>query len=167
LKKRLIKNWHILSEYAYKINLKGLIWEPMSVNREFGEKVSKTKKILNLLNKGSKRKFKLCLDIAHGDEGSNNKNDYDPYFWLSQFCNSSPVIHLKQKIKDNHSHLSFTNENNKKGIIDRNKVLKILEKKKSINNELVLELNFKERTLIEKNMKKEILSSVKYWKEVL
>lgn len=167
LKKRLIKNWHILSEYAYKINLKGLIWEPMSVNREFGEKVSKTKKILNLLNKNTRSKFGLCLDIAHGDEGSSDKRDYDPYFWLNQFCNKSPVIHLKQKIRKNHSHLSFTKKNNKKGIIDRNKVIKILNNNKSFDNELVLELNFKERTLIERNMRKEILSSVQYWKEVL
>lgn len=167
LKERLIKNWHILSEYAYKINLKGLIWEPMSVNREFGERISKTKKIHNLLNKNSKTKFGLCLDIAHGDEGSNNKKDYDPYFWLNKFCNNSPVIHLKQKIKKNHSHLSFTKKNNKIGLIERNKIIKILDKNKSFSNELVLELNFKERTLVEKNMKKEILSSVNYWKKVL
>ena len=167
LKKRLIKNWQILSEYAYKINLKGIIWEPMSVNREFGEKISKAKKIQRLLNKGSKNNFELCLDISHGDEASKNKKDYDPYFWLNQFCKVSPVIHLKQKIKKNHSHLSFTKKNNKRGIINRDKIIKILDKNKSINNELALELNFKERTLVEKNLKKEILTSVKYWKEVI
>ena len=49
--KRVIKNWHILGEYAYKKKLKSLIWEPMSISREFGETINECKKIQTLLNK--------------------------------------------------------------------------------------------------------------------
>ena len=55
--KRLVNNWNNLSEYAYKINLKGLIWEPMSIKREFGNTIKSTKKINQLLNIKSKFPF--------------------------------------------------------------------------------------------------------------
>ena len=113
LKKRLLNNWNILSEYADKINLKGLIWEPMSISREFGETISKTKYINNELNKKNKNKFQLCLDISHGDINSKNPDNYNPYKWLEKFNKVSPVIHLKQVIRNNFNHLPFTIENNK------------------------------------------------------
>ena len=39
-----IKKWSILSDFAFKCGLKSLSWEPMSVNREFGETILIQKK---------------------------------------------------------------------------------------------------------------------------
>ena len=66
LSERVIKNWHIIAEYAEKRKLKSLIWEPMSISREFGETLNECKKIQNLLNKKKSFNFKLCLDVGHG-----------------------------------------------------------------------------------------------------
>ena len=44
LTKRLINNWNNLSEYAYKINLKGLIWEPMSIRESLEIQLNQRKK---------------------------------------------------------------------------------------------------------------------------
>lgn len=167
LKKRLINNWLTLSEYAYKIGLKGIIWEPMSATREFGETISKTKNIQKLLNAKTKNRFFLCLDVAHGDETSKNSADYNPYAWLKEFRLESPVIHLKQKIKHQYNHLPFVSKNNCKGIINNKKVINILNQGNLENQELSLELNFKERNAAENKLKKEVLDSINYWKKVI
>ena len=164
LQNRLIKNWLILSEYAYKINLKGIIWEPMSISREFGETINKTKKIDYLLNKNSKCPFYLCLDIGHGDINSKNPINYNPYKWLETFNKKSPVIHLKQVIKNNFNHLGFTKKNNKEGLINKKNVLSYFDKKDLNNIEFALELSFKERDPIDRDLKKNVKESVSYWK---
>ncbi len=166
LKNRLIKNWKILSEYAYKINLKGLIWEPMSISREFGETIKKTKLINNLLNENASCPFYLCLDVGHGDINSKNPNDYNPYEWLKQFHKISPVIHLKQVIKNNFNHLPFTKKNNKSGIIDRKKFFSLIDKEYHSKIEFALELSFKERDPIDKNLRADVKKSIEYWKKV-
>ena len=76
--------------------LKSLIWEPMSISREFGETLNECKKIQKLLNKRKPFNFKLCLDVGHGDINSKNKNNFNPYKWLKSFIKESPVVHIKQ-----------------------------------------------------------------------
>ena len=163
LKSRLVKNWEILGEYAYKINLDGIIWEPMSIDREYGHTLSSTRKINRILNLNSKTPFMLCLDVAHGDDDSKNPDDTNPYKWIDRFANQSPVIHLKQKIKRNYGHLPFTKKNNKYGIINNERVINHLSKSNLKKHELVLELSFKERSIVEKKMKSDIIDSIQYW----
>ena len=167
LKKRVIQNWLKLNEYSYKKNKPSLIWEPMSISREFGETISECKKIQKLLNNKNKKKIQICLDVGHGDINSKNNKNYDPYNWLANFASDSPVIHLKQVKKNNFSHLPFTKKNNKLGIIDPVKILKIIKDKRTESTELSFELSFKERDPIDKNMKNDIIDSVKYWKSFL
>ena len=167
LKNRVIKNWQILSEYAHKKKLKSLIWEPMSISREFGETIKECKKIQLLLNKKKPSNFKICLDVGHGDINSKDKKNYDPYYWLKSFAKESPVIHIKQVHKGSFGHLPFTKKNNLKGIVDAKKVVNIIKKQENYNTELAFELSFKERDPIDKNVKKDVISSVKYWKKYL
>ncbi len=167
LKKRVINNWLKLNEYSYKKNMPTLIWEPMSISREFGETISECKKIQKLLNKKNNKKINICLDVGHGDINSKNKNNFNPYKWLEAFASESPVIHLKQVKKNNFSHLPFTKKNNVSGLIEPLKILRIIEKKRTNSTELAFELSFKERDPIDSNMKNDIISSVKYWKSFL
>ena len=136
----------------------------MSISREFGETINQTKKINNLLNKKSSVPIKLCLDVDHGDKqkGSYNTN---PYNWIRDLASYSYCIHLKQ-VKKNHnsSHLCFTKNNNKSGIINSDKILKLLNEQNISNMNLVLEHSFKERSDVEKNLKKNLLESINYWK---
>jgi D-erythrulose 1-phosphate 3-epimerase len=167
LTNRVIKNWHQIGEYAYKKKLKSLIWEPMSISREFGETIQECKKIQFLLNKKQTSNFKLCLDVGHGDINSKNKKNFDPYFWLKSFAKESPVIHIKQVHKGSFGHLPFTKKNNLKGIIDAQKVLNIINNQKNNETELAFELSFKERDPIDKNLKRDVIDSVKYWQKYI
>ena len=60
---RVLKNWNKIAEYASKKKLNALIWEPMSISREFGDTISECKKIQKKLNQKSKTNFKICLDL--------------------------------------------------------------------------------------------------------
>ena len=110
---------------------------------------------IQLINKENKSTFKYqiksshfnCLDIAHGDETSKKHEDNNPYKWLSFFADKSPVIHLKQKIQNDFAHLSFTNKNNKKGIVNSQRVINQLKKSTLSEHELVLELSLKRGVL--------------------
>ena len=164
---RVLKNWKKIAEYASKKKLKALIWEPMSISREFGDTINECKKIQKKLNEKSKTSFKICLDVGHGNLNSKNRINFDPYCWLKEFANVSPVVHIKQVVKNNYTHLPFTKKNNVKGIIRASKVLQILKKSKINDTELSLELSFKERDPIDKNLKKDVLESVIYWKKHL
>tara|TARA_E500000331_G_scaffold192473_1_gene184976 strand:- start:494 stop:1393 length:900 start_codon:yes stop_codon:yes gene_type:complete len=166
LNERVIKNWFIIAEYAQKKKLKSLIWEPMSIAREFGETLNQCQYIQKSLNK-RKFKFDLCLDVGHGDIKSKNKKDYDPYEWLKKFGSESPVIHLKQVKKNNFNHMPFTKTNNKDGIIQPDKIIKILKNQKNYTAELAFELSFKEREPMDSNLKRELKQTIKYWKEFL
>ena len=63
--------------------------------------------------------------------------------------------------------MPFTKKNNERGIIKASKVLQILKKNKIDDAELSLELSFKERDPIDKNLRKDVLESVIYWKKHL
>ena len=139
----------------------------MSISREFGDTINECKKIQKKLNQKSKTNFKICLDMGHGNLNSKNKNNFDPYCWLKEFANVSPVLHIKQVVKNNSAHLPFTKKNNAEGIIKASKIFQILNKNKVNDTELSLELSFKERDPIDKNLRKDVVESVIYWKKYL
>ena len=67
-----------------KIGLKQILWEPMSVGREFVWKLLKNAQTSNELNQNPPIPIKICLDVDHGDISSLNSDDYNPYKWLGK-----------------------------------------------------------------------------------
>lgn len=86
---------------------------------------------------------------------------------MKSFIKESPVVHIKQVHEGSFGHHPFTKKNNNKGIIEAKKVLNIIKKYKTDDTELAFELSFKERDPIDKNMKKDVAESVKYWKKYI
>ncbi len=162
-----IEHWHEIADYAKKIGIKEILWEPMSVGREYGETIEKCEILQNQLNKSSPLPFKICLDVDHGDLSSKNKDDTNPYKWLEKFADISPVIHLKQSSENKSGHWPFTEEYNKNGKIIPKKIIDILISKKIKDVDLILELSFKEREPWDSSIEKSLIDSVNYWKKDL
>ena len=161
--KKTIKKWCDLSKYANKCGLKSLSWEPMSIGREFGETIKKTKKINSLLNQNCEIPIKICLDVDHGDKEKSSYNA-NPYNWIQELAKYSYCFHLKQVKKKYHSsHLCFTKNNNKSGIIKASKIINLLNSLNINDMNLILEHSFKERSSVEKNLKPDLKESIKYW----
>jgi len=166
-KKNNIENWHKIAEYVKKIGIKTILWEPMSVGREYGETIEKCRKLQDEVNLNSPIPFKICLDVDHGDLASKNPDDINPYVWLEKFCKESPVIHLKQSSNNKSGHWPFTSEYNKNGKIIPKKVLNILNNNKIEDVDLILELSFKEREPWDSSIEKSLIESVNFWKKEL
>ena len=162
-----IEHWHEIADYAKKIGIKTILWEPMSVGREYGETIKKCEILQKQLNTDSPLPFKICLDVDHGDLSSKNEDDINPYKWLEKFAYDSPVIHLKQSSNNKSGHWPFTEEYNRDGKIFPEKIIEILNSKNIQDVDLILELSFKEREPWDSSIEKSLINSVNYWNKHL
>jgi len=160
-----IENWHKIGEYEKKKGIKSIMWEPMSISREQGETIQECKKLQKDVNKSAPLPFKICMDVDHGELTSKNKNDTDPYHWLSVFAKDIQAVHLKQSLKDKGGHWPFTEKYNKIGKILPNKVIKALKENGCDETDLILELSFRERNPADNNALNDIKNSVNFWKK--
>ena len=103
------------------------------------------------------------VDIDHGDVTSPNPSDVDPYAWAKDFAMQSPIIHIKQSTMNKGGHWPFTSQYNKDGRITPEKLLAALKAGGGTDNELCLELAFREREPTDRNVVSALKESVAYW----
>ena len=162
-----INRWVEVGKYAKELGIDTIFWEPMSISREYGETIEKAILLNNQLNDASDVYFSMCLDVDHGDLESPNKEDIDPYQWLSQCSDHYDMIHLKQSYENKGGHWPFTKEHNEKGKIIPDKLLKVVRQSVPRDIELVLELSFKERQPADRLSVTNVAESVEFWQESL
>lgn len=162
-----INAWKDLAEYGKDKGLKYLSWEPMSIAREYGETIEKTKILMQRLQ-GSAIPIKLCLDVDHGDVCSSNKDDTDYRKWIKEFARVSPLIHVKQSLEDKGGHYPFIQEYNAKGKIRPWEFIDALRKANALEDTIILlELSFREREPTDSQVLKQLKESAEYWKKVI
>jgi D-erythrulose 1-phosphate 3-epimerase len=156
--------WHEVAAHAEKRGLKFLFWEPMSVSRELGHTLQATQDLQNWIN-ASEPAIPLLpmVDIDHGDVTSPNKSDVDPYAWAKNFATQSPIIHIKQSSMNKGGHWPFTAQYNADGKITPAKLLSAIKSGGGLNNELCLELAFREREPADRSVVAALKESVAYW----
>jgi sugar phosphate isomerase/epimerase len=160
-----IENWHRIAEVGKELGFECLIFEPMSVPREFACTIDSTHELLDRVNRDIAIPMKLCLDVDHGDVASDDPRDIDPYAWLTEFATVSPVVHIKQSSRDKSGHWPFTPENNKRGIIAPDKVLAALEEGGAEDVTLCFEFSWRERHPADTSVVSDLKQSVAYWRE--
>jgi D-erythrulose 1-phosphate 3-epimerase len=107
------------------------------------------------------------VDIDHGDVSSPNKRDVDPYAWAQDFATQSPIIHIKQSSMNKGGHWPFTAQYNADGKITPEKLLVAIRAGGGTDNELCLELAFREREPNDRNVVAALKESVAHWKPFL
>lgn len=159
-----IECWADVAEHARAAGLSFLFWEPMSVGREFGETISAS---LALQERLSRRNMALPMwmmaDIDHGDVSSADPADTDPYAWARAVPKVSPIIHIKQSMMDKGGHRPFTAQHNQRGRIQPDALLSALADGGARDNEICLELSFKEREPDDRTVIAAISESVAFW----
>jgi D-erythrulose 1-phosphate 3-epimerase len=156
--------WHQVAAHAEKRGLKFLFWEPMSVSRELGHTLKATQDLQNWIA-SSQPAIPLLpmIDIDHGDLSSSDKSDVDPFSWAEKFATQSPVIHIKQSSMNKGGHWPFTAHHNADGKITPEKLLAAIKRGGGTNNELCLELAFREREPADRSVVAALRESVAYW----
>ncbi|MCC5967539.1 MAG: aminotransferase [Natronohydrobacter sp.] len=156
--------WAEVAEHAKAAGLAYVFWEPMSVGREFGETIAECMKLQKRLTATDMAvPMWMMADIDHGDVTSPNPDDIDPYAWARAVPKVSPIIHIKQSMLDKSGHRPFTAEFNAKGAIQPDPLLRAFAEGGAVNNEICLELSFKEREPNDRLVIPQIAESVAFW----
>lgn len=156
--------WFEVAETGRAAGLSHMLWEPMSISREFGETIPECRRVHERMNDGAPLPFKMNLDVDHGDIASPDPADTDPYAWLRAFGRDGPVIHIKQSSSNKGGHWPFTAQHNADGRIVPEKVISALEAAGSDDNELVFEFSFRERNPSDGSAIGAIRESVEFWR---
>lgn len=156
--------WAEVTEHAKSAGLKYVFWEPMSIGREFGETIAACLSLQDRLSAANMAvPMWMMADIDHGDVTSSNPDDFDPYAWARAVPRVSPIIHIKQSLMDKGGHRPFTAEFNAKGRIHPSPLLEAFAKGGAVDNEICLELSFKEREPNDREVIPQIAESVAFW----
>ena len=159
-----ISCWAEVAEHARGAGLEFLFWEPMSVGREFGETIPACLALQQrITDAGLALPLRMMADIDHGDVTSDQPDDYDPYAWARAVPELSPIIHIKQSLMDKGGHRPFTAEYNARGRIQPQPLLEALGEGGATDNEICLELSFKEREPEDRRVVPQIAESVAFW----
>lgn len=156
--------WRDVAEHARSRGLTWLFWEPMSVGRELGHTLDDTQRLQDWIDAaGLPIPLRPMVDIDHGDVTSPNPADVDPYAWAKDFATQSPIIHIKQSTMNKGGHWPFTAQYNENGRITPERLLAAVKAGGGENNELCLELAFREREPADRSVVAAIRESVAYW----
>ncbi|NDR58452.1 sugar phosphate isomerase/epimerase family protein [Aliiruegeria sabulilitoris] len=159
-----IDSWAEVAEHGKAAGLDFVFWEPMSVGREFGDTIQSSMELQDRLSAADLAiPMWMMADIDHGDVTSPNPDDYDPYVWARTVPRVSPIIHIKQSLMDKGGHRPFTAEFNAKGRIQPEPLLAAFAEGGAVDNEICLELSFKEREPNDREVIPQIAESVAFW----
>lgn len=158
-----IESWQKLTWRAHELGYCELIFEPMSVPREMGNTVAKARYLMDRVNENSGVPFKICLDVGHAPDPL----ERDPYFWVKELAAESPVIHLQQTVKDRSNHSPFTEEYNRDGIIEREKLMQSIRESGCKDALFAFEISHREHCDYEERIIPDLKASVEYFREVI
>jgi hypothetical protein len=156
--------WSEVAEHAKAAGLSYVFWEPMSVGREFGETIAAAMALQDRLTAANMAvPMWMMADIDHGDLTSPNPDDVNPYAWARAVPQVSPIIHIKQSLMDKGGHRPFTAAFNAKGRIHPEPLLAAFAAGGARDNEICLELSFKERDPNDREVIAQIAESIAFW----
>lgn len=159
-----IECWAEVAEHAKGAGLSYVYWEPMSVGREFGHTIRDTLALQEQLSAADMAiPMWMMADIDHGDITSPDPDDTDPYAWARAVPRLSPIIHIKQSTMDKSGHRPFTARHNATGRIQPEPLLQALNEGGAVDNEICLELSFKEREPNDREVIPAIAESIAFW----
>lgn len=156
--------WAEVAGHARAAGLSWIFWEPMSIAREFGETIAECLALQERLTAADMAvPMWMMADIDHGDVTSANPEDYDPYAWARAVARVSPIIHIKQSLMDKGGHRPFTAAFNARGRIQPEPLLAAFAQGGAHDNEICLELSFREREPNDREVIPQIAESIAFW----
>ena len=156
--------WAEIAEHASRRGLTWMFWEPMSVGRELGHTLQSTHELQDWIEAHDLAiPLKPMVDIDHGDVTSPNPADTDPFAWARDFATRSPIIHIKQSSKNKGGHWPFTAAYNRDGRIQPEMLIEAVRAGGGTDNELCLELAFREREPTDRQVISAMAESVAFW----
>lgn len=158
-----VRGWQEISRYACDLGYEELIFEPMSIPREMACTVGETKELMNRVNADSAIPLLVNLDVGHAP----HPDERDPYMWIKALAKDSPVIHLQQTELNRSNHWPFTEEYNKKGIIEAGKVMELVKESGREDALFAFEISHREHWDTDGKVIEDLKESVRYWRRYI
>lgn len=155
--------WQELSFRAKELGYQELIFEPMSVPREMGNTIARARQLMDRVNENCGVPMKICLDVGHAPDPS----ERDPYLWVKALAADAPVIHLQQTVRDRSNHSPFTEEYNRDGIIQRDKLMRCVKEAGCTDALFAFEISHREHCDFENRIIPDLKASANYFREVI
>src|SRR4030042_7126568 len=114
LKKEFIKGMQHFAGAAAKHHQDYVLFEPSNLGREGLIRIDEAKVLYEELNKNTAVPIYFMLDVGHQCGYEVSGRDSDPYAWLEELGQLSPIVHIQQTNGKGDCHWSFTKENNEK-----------------------------------------------------
>ena len=160
----LVESLQYLASMAAGEGQRFLLWEPMPLSREQPATIGRAKELQAKVN-GDAKFIKFCIDVGHQCAWDvKGSGDLDPYSWLRELAQESPVIHIQQTDGKGDRHWPFTKEFNERGIIDACKLLEAIDASGAKEIALILEIIHPSEER-ESKVLQDLVESVNYWKE--
>lgn len=109
---------------------------------------------------------RLCLDVGHMCTPGLAGLEVDPYAWLTRFGRSTEVVHLQQSDSSGDHHWPFTEEANRVGRIEAERVLSALDASGAEEVALILEV-IPPFEAADDQVLRDLEASVHYWQAAL
>lgn len=137
-------------------------------NRPSARETSTMAVVGNLLRDGDDLHVpvRLCLDVGHMCVAGAAGDDLDPYAWLRAFARVAPIVQVQQSDAIADRHWPFTEEWNRLGRIDADRVLDALGEGGAEDVVLMLEVSPASRQ-DDASVVDDLVASVAYWREAL
>ena len=159
-----LENVLSLSQLCKDAGLETLLWEIMPVTREPPSTIHEARDLLQRLG-NSPVPVKLCIDVGHTcNSAVKDSHDRDPYTWLSELGSDSPCVHVQQTDGKGDRHWPFTEEFNKIGIIDGDKIISSLDENGAGRTYIYPEV-FPAFEEDDDQVIDDMAKTMKYWKE--
>ena len=164
----LVRTFQDLSGLASDEGQEFILWEQLYTPSEVPYTIRQTKEFLKRLNDGAKVPVELVIDLGHAccQNHAHEPQDEDPYEWLRQLGQLTPVVHLQQCNGTESCHWPFTAEYNKIGIVRPEKVIEAVNESGAQEMYLFLEVFFP-LSQSDQQILDDIVESVEYWRSYL
>lgn len=151
-----------LSAVAADLGLTHLQFENLAVEREYGSQIEEAARLDEQLG-GDQVPWILCLDLGHpvamAAAGTDPLTE-----WLRHPWQHAPVIQLQQASAGSDGHLPFTDETNRAGGVDRDRVLTELAAWGDVDVHLFIEVIPAHET-DDGAVLRDLVTTVEYWRD--
>ena len=157
-----IRAYHRLADYGAEQGLQALSYEATSVPRESCATFHENDMVLERCAEMT-IPMRICLDMGHRYRGG-TPQEADHLAWIRRYGSRCDVIDCQQTDLEASRHWPFTEENNRRGIIRGEEVVRAIEESGAEEILLALELRVSAYYPQENGYLKSLRESVEYWR---
>jgi sugar phosphate isomerase/epimerase len=156
-----------LTSVARESSQQYFLWEPMSIPREVPCTIDETKHMIERANEHAHVPVRLCLDVGHGYIRSGDPRDSDAYAWIRELGHLSPVVHMQQTDGKGSRHWPFTEEYNRIGVIEPERIFSAIEDTGIEKTIIIFEFFYSAHAIPDESAVDNLKKSVEYWQKAL